>query len=294
MNTRIGDKDTIKTEGKRAGVPFSFGRLAAIAENTFREAVRQRLFALMVMLSVGLVVSARFFREFNFGSSELKFIADFGFGALVLFGSTLTITATAQLFFSEIENRTALTLLAKPVWRTEFIFGKLLGVLAVIGVFCVLTTTLLAGLLWQRETALMAAQPESFASGRVINYVDVLLAGGLQGLKFGVLAAFTLLIASFARSGLFTVISGFLVLVICHLQYLAQDAYAKVASPLLQLLVRGLGLAFPNFQIFNVTDQVVAGSALDGLMVARVVIYAVAYMVVIGGLAVYSFRSREI
>ncbi|MEY4488144.1 MAG: hypothetical protein RIQ79_652, partial [Verrucomicrobiota bacterium] len=142
-------------------VPFSFSRLALIASNTFLEAVRQRLFNFLLLLAVGLVASAQFFRDFNFGSSELKFIADFGFGALVFFGSALTITTTAQLFFSEIENRTALTLLAKPIWRAEFVFGKFVGVFAVIGVFCALTIGLMMALLWHREGQLMTIDPES-------------------------------------------------------------------------------------------------------------------------------------
>jgi ABC-type transport system involved in multi-copper enzyme maturation permease subunit len=46
---------------------------------------------------------------------------------MTFFGSALTIAATAQLFFSEIENRTVLTLLAKPVWRSEFILENCSG-----------------------------------------------------------------------------------------------------------------------------------------------------------------------
>jgi ABC-type transport system involved in multi-copper enzyme maturation permease subunit len=275
-------------------VPFSLVRLGIVAGNTFLEAVRQKLFGFLLLLAVALVASAQLFREFNFGSSELKFIADFGLGAMVFFGSTLTIAATAQLFFSEIENRTALTLLAKPVWRTEFVFGKFLGVFAVAGVFCALTTGLLVGLLYQRETALMAASPEAFEQGRLIHYADLVLIGVLQWLKFGVLAAATLLIASFSNTNLYTVVMGFFVLVICHLQYLARDAYAQVDSLPLRLLVQVLGHVFPNFQLFNVADQIGVGAALDPLVFVRVAAYALIYIGVFGGLAVYSFSRREI
>lgn len=276
------------------GVPFSFSRLLIVAGNTFTEAVRQKLFNFLLLLAVALVASAQFFREFNFGSSELKFISDFGLGAMVFFGSTLTIAATAQLFFSEIENRTALTILAKPIWRTEFIFGKFLGVFAVLGVFCALTTLLLAGLLCSRENSLMALHPDAFPSGRIIHYGDLMAMGMLQWLKFGVLATITLLIASFSNTNLYTVVMSFFMLVICHLQYLAHDTYAQVASLPLRLLVRLLGYVFPNFQVFNLADQVATGVGLDADVVLRVAGYALAYIAVIGGLAVYSFRNREI
>lgn len=275
-------------------VPFSMSRLVIVAGNTFLEAVRQKLFNFLLLLAIALVASAQFFREFNFGSSELKFIADFGFGALVFFGSTLTIAASAQLFFSEIENRTALTILAKPIWRTEFIFGKFLGVVAVVGVFCALTTLLLAGLLYNRENALMAVHPDAFEHGRIIHYSDLLVMGVLQWLKFGVLAAITLLIASFSNTNLYTVVMSFFVLVICHLQYLARDAYSQVASAPLRLLVQMLGYVFPNFQVFNLADQIGAGVGLDAGVALHVAGYAFIYIGVIGGLAVYSFSSREI
>lgn len=282
------------TQSNARGVPFSPGRLGIVAGNTFLEAVRQKLFNFLLLLAVALVASVQLFREFNFGSSELKFIADFGFGAMVFFGSTLTIAATAQLFFSEIENRTALTILAKPIWRTEFIFGKFIGVFAVVGVFCGLTTLLLAGLLYHREGVLMNANPEMFENGRIIHYGDLVLMGVLQWLKFGVLAAITLLVASFSNTNLYTVVMGFFVLVICHLQYLARDAYASVASLPLRLLVQVLGYVFPNFQVFNLTDQIGIGEGIEAAVFARVAGYALIYIAVIGGLAVYSFRNREI
>ncbi len=275
-------------------VPFSFGRLGLIAGNTFLEAVRQRLFLFLLFLAIGLVASVLFFREFNFGSSELKFIADFGFGALVFFGSALTIATTAQLFFSEIENRTALTLLAKPLWRAEFVFGKFLGVFAVIGVFCALTIGLMLVLLWHREGQLMDMNPDAFEAGRIVAYGDLIVVGLLQWVKFGVLTTIVLLIASFSNTNLFTVVTGFFVLVICHLQYLARDAWGNVDNAVAALGVRALGLVFPNFQLFNLADEVGQGTGISADVALRVAAYGLAYIGVIGGLAVYSFRNREI
>lgn len=275
-------------------VPFSFGRLGLIAGNTFLEAVRQKLFLFLLFLAIGLVASALFFREFNFGSSELKFIADFGFGALIFFGSALTIATTAQLFFSEIENRTALTLLAKSLWRAEFIFGKFLGVFAVIGVFCALTVGLMLALLWHREGQLMAIAPDSFEAGRIVAYGELLVVGVLQWLKFGVLTMIVLLIASFSNTNLFTVVTGFFVLVICHLQYLARDAWGNLDNTVAALGVRVLGLVFPNFQLFNLADSAGQGVGVSTDLALRVAAYGLAYIAVIGGLTVYSFRNREI
>jgi ABC-type transport system involved in multi-copper enzyme maturation permease subunit len=273
---------------------FSFDRTGVIARNTLLEAIRQKLFNFVLLISVGMIASSQFFREFNFGSSELKFITDFGSGAMTFFGSILAIVATAQLFFSEIENRTALTILAKPVFRSEFIFGKLGGVLGVLGIFILLMTISLAGVLWWREGALMATDPEAFVDGRLVLYGDLVIFGVLQWLKFGVLAAITMVIASFSNTNLYSVAMGFFVLIICHLQYLARDAWSNLEFLPAQVAVWLLGVIFPNFQLFNVGDQVAIGAPIPFELAGRIGLYGLIYLVALSALAIYTFRKREI
>lgn len=277
-----------------SAVPFSPSRVLLIAHNTVLEAARQKLFHVLLLLAFGLVLGARWFRDFNFGAPELKFLADCGFGAMTFFGAALTISATAQLFFSEIETRTALTLLAKPVWRTEFILGKFIGIVAVVAVFCALLTALLIGVLWSRETELMRDYPENFAAGRMVSYGNVLFAGFLQWLKLSVLAALALLVASFAQTQLFTVIAGFCILVICHLQYLAQDAYTRGEPSLGRFAGRVLASVFPNFQLFTMADSIAAADGPPWADVGRLTVYALGYAAAACLLAVFSFRKREI
>ncbi len=275
-------------------VPFSIRRTLFIAQNTLREAARQKLFHFFLFLALALVLGARWFRDFNFGAPELKFLIDCGLGAMAFFGAALTVTATAQLFFSEIDNRTALTLLAKPVWRAEFVFGKFIGIAMLVAVFCALLTMLLMVVLWWREKELMALTPEAFPHGRVVSYSVVAIAGLLQWLKFAVLAAFGLLIASFAQTQLFTVVMGFLFLVICHLQYLAQDAYARGGTLVGQMVAGGLAAVFPNFQLFALGDSLNAADAPPAVHALRISVYAAGYVAAACGLAVFSFRKREI
>ncbi|HTB63264.1 MAG TPA: ABC transporter permease, partial [Opitutales bacterium] len=138
-------------------------QIGQIARLTFLEAVRQRFFNFLVLLSVALIGCASFIRQFDFsGDNELRFIADFGLGGIMLFGSILAIVATAQLFFGEIENRTALTMLAKPVRRWSFITGKLFGVSLLLLVFVVILTGLLAAYLWWREGQWITAYHNRF------------------------------------------------------------------------------------------------------------------------------------
>lgn len=274
-------------------IMFSPGRVGVIARNTFLEAVRQKLFNFLVVIAIGMTVSSLLLRDFNFGASELKFVADFGFGAIVFFGSILAIVATAQLFFSEIENRTALTILAKPVFRAEFIFGKFAGVAAVLLVFIALMTILLAGLLYWRETAMVAEMPE-LKDQTLVRYGDIFVFGIVQWLKFCILGAITMVVASFSNSNLYTVVVSFFILIICHLQYMAVEAWQNIAYLPAKFMVRMLALIFPNFQLFNVGDLVALGERLPLTVFGQISLYSLGYILVFSGLAIYSFRQREI
>jgi len=276
---------------------LSPSRIRLIAANTFLEAVRQKFFNSLLFITLALVASSTFFQQFDFGTSELKFIADFGFGALFFFGSILAITVTTQLFFNEIENRTALTMLAKPVHKFDFLAGKLLGVQLLMLAFVCLLSFVLAGILYWRETVLMSQLgPETFSEGRILRYGDILIFGFLQWLKFGLLGAITLFVASFSNTNIYTIIVSFCILVVCQLQYIARDAYGDMEQGVGRLLVQGLGLIFPNFQLFNVGDQLLFTSqeALPAATILRITLYACVYIAGFLLLAHLSFRRREI
>lgn len=284
----------------------AFSHIGQIARLTFLEAVRQRFFNFVLILMLALIGSASFFRRFDFGPSELRFITNFGMGGLEFFGAILAIVATSQLFFSEIENRTALTLLAKPVRRWSFIAGKLLGVMLLMLVFVALLATALAAYLWWRQGQLIAIWEQTALTHEDIapHFPDEarVLFGGLaldallQWVKFNVLAAITLLVASYSNTNLFTVIISFFMYLICQLQYIATDSLGQIKVVALQRLVKLLGFLFPNFQLYTVGDMLVFHSRIPvpSGAVGEALIYGAIYILVFFGLAVFSFLNREI
>ncbi len=272
-------------------LPLSFARVGLIAAHTFRVAVRQRLSRLLLAMLASSAAAALVLRDFHFGSSEQKFILDAGFGAVAMFGAILAIVATAQLFSAELERRTVLMVLAKPVRRTEFILGQLSGVLLLLLVFCASVTALLVGLTWWPRGG-----PAAGAAGVAVPAVcgSAALCGLVQWLKLGVLAAFTLLVSCYARSSLLAVMVGFGVLAIGHLHHLARDFYAVTGPAWAALVARLVSLALPDFQLFAVADRASAGGPWPGGMLAGIAVYALAYMGVLTALAVWFFRRREL
>ena len=262
-------------------------KIALIASNTFREAIRQRFFAFLILIAAGLLGSSLFFRQFDFGSGELRFIADFGFGGIFLFGTILAVVMTAQLFFSEIENRTAITLLAKPVRRGEFIVGKYLGIALLLLLFTAVMLGLLGLLLGLREYQLTGT------IGGQVSYGGLLIFALLQWIKLSLIASITLFIASYARSNLFSAFASFVFVLMCQLQYIALQFWGTIENSLLRGIVWTLAKFFPNSQFFNVGQALVFPANTSDLQTAStmVAIYGTAYIGLFLLLAIYAFTN---
>ena len=274
----------------------SFRRIDWIARITFLEAVRQRFFAFLLVLGAAMVLSSVSFRVFDFGHGELKFIADFGFGGMFFFGSVLAVVMTAQLFFSEIDNKTALTLLAKPLSRWEFLFGKFAGAWAMLGVFVFVLAGLLGLVLWSRETELLALAEQTGRIPATFSLSGLAWYALLQWLRLGVVIAVVLSISALARTFLFAVVVGSVAVVAGQLQWIAQDAVLKPTdSPLYEAFLWLTTRLLPNLQQFNLGDALVLGSAgvpagATGEVVLSGLLYVAAYL----ALGAVVFRRREI
>src|SRR5260370_5686538 len=105
---------------------FGWQRVAAIASNAFREAVRDRVLYNLVVFALLLIAGAIFLGELSAGQ-EAKIIVDLGLSAILLFGVFIAIFVGVGLVYKEIERRTLYAILSKPVGRGEFLLGKYLG-----------------------------------------------------------------------------------------------------------------------------------------------------------------------
>jgi len=274
----------------------SFIRISTLARNTFTEAVRQRFFGFLVILGAVLAAGGSFLRAFNFGNSELKFTADFGFGAIFLFGSILAVVLTAQLFFSELDNRTALTLLARPVRRWEFFAGKFLGMWTLLGTFTAVLALIL-GVLLQLRAWELAALATDAATAPHFSAGGFALFALLQWLRLGVVAALTLLVCSFAQSFLYAVVVAALATLACQLRGVVATLpeVTRGGSALLRRIVDGLANAVPDLQMFDLgTALALEPKGVPAPVTLSALAYGLLYLPLLLGIAVWLFWDREV
>src|SRR6202521_3613722 len=116
----LGDNANTTTTG------VAWRRVAAIARNAFREAVRDRVLYNLVVFALLLIAGAIFLGELSAGQ-EAKIIVDLGLSAILLFGVFISIFVGVGLVYKEIERRTLYAILSKPIGRGEFLAGKYVG-----------------------------------------------------------------------------------------------------------------------------------------------------------------------
>ncbi len=288
------------SESKKRSPFFSLSRVWTMAAATVTQLVRMRILVFLVVLSVIVVAAGFLFPVFS-AEQQLKMLKYVSFGALQFFSLVLAIVATALLLPKDMEDRTLYTILSKPVPRVEYLLGKFLGVMLLIGGGLLIMDLLLCGVLYFRQTMVMAQELAFLQQGNATPEELAAEAGRIQAqglgwnLQIGVLAVFlkaavvtalALMISCFASSTLFTVITTFCVCIIGQGQELIREFFfhrtfdevgEKIASGLFAVLV-------PDLRLFDVVDQVVVGEGVVAgaawFMVWAGVLYVVGYLVV--------------
>lgn len=115
-----------------------FGQTLSIARNTFTEAIRQPIYFVLVLSGCLLqpfnVLLSAYSMDYTEEGLQVqkdnKLLLDMGLATVLVVSTLLAAFIATNVLSKEIENKTALTVISKPVGRPMFIFGKFLGVSA--------------------------------------------------------------------------------------------------------------------------------------------------------------------
>jgi ABC-type transport system involved in multi-copper enzyme maturation permease subunit len=100
----------------------------AIAFAAFQESLRQPMFWLILVLGNLLIAISMVIPYFTLGD-DYKLMKQVGFDAIMLFTALFGLLAASISINEEIEGRTAITVISKPVNRRQFLIGKYVGIL---------------------------------------------------------------------------------------------------------------------------------------------------------------------
>jgi len=114
-----------------------FPKVAAIARTTAKEALSQPIFYVgLSVAAFGLLLFP--FVPYNTFGEDIKVIKDTGLTWIMVWSMVLALWTASVSIADEIEGRTALTLLSKPIGRRSFIMGKFLGIVGAVAILFVI------------------------------------------------------------------------------------------------------------------------------------------------------------
>lgn len=288
---------------------FSPARIWAIASNTLLELVRLKVFYFILLFAVLIIGSSAFVVKFSF-QQQFQVLKDVSLGAMSIFTWLLAVLSTAMLLPKDIEDRTLYTILAKPVPRFEYLLGKLAGVLILLALAIALMSIVFVGVLYAREQIVVAETRGVVRSTEVEAALQEIRASTFNAnlipgiaiiyLKAAVCAALTLLLSTFASSWIFTIIVSVMIYFIGHVQPIAREYWLSQmpggphASPLLKAFLGFVALVFPDFQLFNLVDEVVVGNAIPAAMFLKTAGLGVGYIGIYTLVAYLLFANKEL
>lgn len=258
---------------------MSLVRIWAIAANGFREVVRDRILYFIGFFVVLLLGAMQLLPEISTGTHE-KIFLDLGLGAIGLLSVIVAIFVGTGLINKEIEKRTLLVLIPKPISRSEFIIGKHLGLTAVLIVMVGCMSLIYFG----------------FLSFSTTNYPASAIAIALVYLliELSLLIAIALLFGVFTSSILATLLS-FGVYLMGHFSrdLLALGKLSENAK--IELFTKTLYLILPDLSRLNLRNEAVYGWTVlpSPTELISHAIYGLLYTILLLIIAIFIFSRRQ-
>ncbi|MBW2494471.1 MAG: ABC transporter permease [Deltaproteobacteria bacterium] len=252
------------------------GRIWAMAVNTAREAVRNKLlytllFFALIMMLFGTVLSALSYVD------RERMVQDFAFSSIRLFSVAIAVFVGVGLIHKEVERRTVYTILSKPLSRAEFLIGKYTGLVLIIWLQVAIMALFFAGV------SLLLGAPLGFAhlAALALTAVELALVVALATL----FSSFTTpLLSSFFSCGLW--IAG-------HLTRDLRDHGASSASALVREGTTWMHRILPDLESFNLSLEAAHQLPVAASDVWFPALYGAGYVAAVLAFAVMIFERRD-
>ena len=270
-----------------------FPKTFAIALSTFKSEISQPLFLIVTLIGVVFIVVSIYVPYNTFGE-DIKMYKDSGLTLIRVLAIFLAIWAASKSVAEEIEGRTALTVLSKPVGRRQFILGKFSGIgLAVSLLFIVLG---LWFVIWTAYKPIYDGVETSKGTIEweicfleAIRIIPVLFLGFLEVLIFVAI--------SVAISTRFGILANFLICfsiyVLGHLTPLIVQSSAGEFE-IVQTFGYLIAIIFPVLDHFDVQAAINTNRDVPMIYLGWAIIYCLLYGTITMLLALVLFEDRDL
>lgn len=257
--------------------PMNLVRVFTIANNGFQEVIRDRILYFIGFFSLLLILAQRIIPEIAAGTHE-KILLDVGIGGVSILSLIVAIFVGTALINKEIEKRTILMLIPKPISRAELILGKHLGLTSVLGVMIAIMMTIYLATL-------------SLAN---IDYplVALITAGVYLLLELALITAVAILFGVFTSSILATLLS-FGVYLMGHFSEDLVELGKLSKNANIESLTTSLYLVLPNLSRLDLKNEAVYGILPSLSELISHAVYGLLYTTLLLIISMIIFAQKE-
>jgi ABC-type transport system involved in multi-copper enzyme maturation permease subunit len=252
-------------------------RILTIAQNTFRESIRDKVLYVLLFFAAVTIFGSKALGWISIGQ-DIKIVKDISLSATSIFGILIAIFVGTSLIYKEIDKRTLYTILSQPMHRYEFIVGKYLGLIALLGLVTVVMT--------------------------VVSTIYILLLGGdlhvtfylailLIYAKLMLITAFAVLMSSMT-SPILGAIIVFSVAVFGHATEVFRDLPPQFDGTAAKSMLEIVYYIVPNLSNFDIAREAANGVDVSGTYVLWVLAYGTMYTITLLILAALAFQEKDV
>lgn len=252
--------------------------IIAIAKNTWKEAVRDRIFYGIVALAVLFLAILSSLSAASLGE-DAHILKSVGLGGIYFFGVFLALFLGASLLGKEIDQKTLYFVLSRPVSRGAVITGKFLGLLA----------SVLSGILLLSLAYFLALYFKGIAFS---DWGGSVLAILFQMLESMLLIAIIIFFSTFLRPAL-AIFASFVVVFTGHSLTTIVSVAEKIHSSLGSIALL-FSYIFPNLEKFNIRNDILYHFSLPPVEIFFTLVYAILGTIFALFLATLIFEKREL
>ncbi len=251
--------------------------VGALALNTFRETVRDRIFYLVAIFGLVMLASTAVLSPLTVGA-QAKIMSDVGLAAMVAFGLLVVVFVGSGMVRKEMDKGTILTILAKPIGRREYLVGKFLGLN--------LTLTAMLAVMTALFLLLLLVAPGAFS----LRFLPVVYLTFLELTLVNAVAVLFSTCVSPVLAAVFT-LGAF---VVGHLSASIRDFGQMQGGPVQKAVTEVVYYLTPNLEVFNLRGAVVHGQTVSLEHLGLTTVYAAGWTVLLLILAGAVFARREL
>ncbi len=252
-------------------------RILAVAQNTFRESVRDKVLYVLLFFAAVVILGSRLMGWISIGQ-DVKIVKDVCLAATSVFGMLIAVFVGTSLVYKEIDKRTLYTIISQPMHRYEFVLGKYLGLMALLAVVVGTMAAVSSAYVW-----IIGGELESvFFQAILLIYWKLLLVTAIA------------VLFSAVTSPILGAIIVFTIYVFGHATGILRDLPPQFDDHPMKPVLETVYYFLPNLANLDIAREAANGVAVSGAYIGYALVYGLIYTALVLVLAAFAFEGKDV